>query len=68
MSWKIGIWTFVGVQLTVAIAITLVQMLQCRPISDNWTVSGPGYNCWSVETIRVITYTISGLFFPLLRL
>jgi len=59
-KWKIGIWTFVGVQLTAAIATTLIQMLQCRPISYNWSLL-PGH-CWSAQTIRVITYTVAAFY------
>jgi hypothetical protein len=67
-SWKIGIWTFIGVQLIVAITTTILQLLQCRPISDNWSLSDASNDCWSLDIIRVITYTVSGFVFPILGL
>jgi hypothetical protein len=46
----------------IAIAGTTVQLLQCKPISANWTMSAASAQCLFTSKIRVTTYAISSKF------
>jgi hypothetical protein len=60
-SWRIGIWSLIGVVFSVAIAATIYQLLQCRPISANWDILGQNKDCWKPDQLKNIIYAVSGL-------
>jgi hypothetical protein len=59
-QWKRGIFAFIGFVLINAIAITIVQLVQCRPIKANWDVTIPRSACWNGQNILHATYAVSG--------
>jgi len=57
--WKRGITIFIGFVVLNGIAITLVQLLQCRPIQANWDISYPRSACMLQTSILNSTYVIT---------
>jgi hypothetical protein len=57
--WKRGIAIFITFVVLNGIAITLVQLLQCRPIRANWDITLPRSDCLPQNHVLNATYIIS---------
>jgi hypothetical protein len=57
--WKRGIAVFITFVVLNGIAITLVQLLQCRPIKANWDISLPRSDCLAQDNVLTSTYIVS---------
>jgi hypothetical protein len=59
--WLVGLWTMIVGLFALASAITICNMLMCRPIKANWDLhylTTPGY-CWSIQKFIHFTYFYS---------
>lgn len=55
-SWRIGLFTLVGILLIYALACSLVNYLQCHPVRAYWDLSYPRDHCLSLEIFRDWVY------------
>jgi hypothetical protein len=58
-NWKRGITIFITFVLLNCVAVTLLQLLQCRPIKANWDISIPRSSCISADSLLKATYITS---------
>jgi hypothetical protein len=58
-TWKRGIAIFITFVVLNAIASTLVEVLQCRPVSANWDITLPRSDCLSVTEVLNANYIVS---------
>jgi hypothetical protein len=55
--WKIGLWTLIGSAIAIGVSLTIVELLQCRPLKGFWEIElRATSHCFSTHTDRALIY------------
>ncbi|KAF2398790.1 hypothetical protein EJ06DRAFT_496547 [Trichodelitschia bisporula] len=60
--WRYWVYFLIGFVVSSAIVSTVLQFVQCSPVSAFWNPTVPGAKCWTPNKRRVSLYTIAAVF------
>ncbi|KAF1807906.1 hypothetical protein P152DRAFT_485875 [Eremomyces bilateralis CBS 781.70] len=61
-AWTRGMWGLIVFVVSVAIALTVVQVIQCLPVKANWEIMMPRTLCWDPKLVLKVNYGLTSLF------
>jgi hypothetical protein len=58
--WQWGLGIVIAIQILAVIANTLVNFIQCHPLSATWNPRTPKATCWDPSQKASVAYILSG--------